>query len=171
MELRFVTEAVMLAVYGHLLVPEEPVEFVVPSSTIDELYELLASPESIVDGRDDQEVRSAIKQLTDYLETPFISKKLAATQVAPWSKSSPIPISERASLSVIYGSEAEEFGEEFDPVETELLLTAMYEKAPLLTDQPDLIERMVDANIPVIIVDVDDFEYAVETGLEPFNLD
>ena len=171
MKLRFVTEAIMLAVYGNLLVPEEPVEFVVPASTIDELYELLNSAEPIVEGRDDQEVRNAIKHLTAFLETPFISKKLSSLPPAAWTKSPPIPISGQASLSIIFGTEAEEFGEEFDPVETELLLTALHEKVPFLTDQPDMIDRMVEANIPVVVIDIDDFEYAVETGLEPFMED
>ncbi|MGV2644703.1 ADP-heptose synthase, partial [Clostridium perfringens] len=35
----FVTEAVMLAIYGQLLVPPKPVEYIIPYTTILELYE------------------------------------------------------------------------------------------------------------------------------------
>lgn len=37
---QFVTEAVMMAIYGQLLAPRSPVEYIVPYTTIMELYEL-----------------------------------------------------------------------------------------------------------------------------------
>lgn len=163
--IRFVTEAVMLAVYGNLLMPEKPVEYLVPASTVDELYEMLNSPEPIVGDRNEREVRETIRELIAFLEMPFFRKMVNNALVAPWRKSPSFPVNEKVSLSVMYAVEAEEFGETFDVVETELLLTALHEKLPLLTDQVDLIDRMVEAEVPVVVVDIDDFEYAVETGL------
>ena len=40
MRRRFVVEAVMIATYGQLLVPSRPVDFVLPYSTILELYDM-----------------------------------------------------------------------------------------------------------------------------------
>ena len=44
---RFVIEAVMVAIYGELLAPSGPVEYIVPYNTIMELYEFSGSSETL----------------------------------------------------------------------------------------------------------------------------
>ena len=41
-----------------------------------------------------------------------------------------------------------QYGEQFDPIETELILSGLTEKVPLLTDQIDFIDRVIEAEIP-----------------------
>jgi hypothetical protein len=54
----------------------------------------------------------------------------------------------------------------FDPIETEQILTAMKYQVPLLTDQFELQDRIIEAEVPVQVFDIEDFEYAVEVGTE-----
>ena len=82
--------------------------------------------------------------------------------MVPWRKSSPLPINDDVTLMVVFAIDNEAYGEQFDPIETELILTAIKEKAALLTDQFDFIERLIQAEIPVQAFDVEDFEFAVE---------
>lgn len=167
MRIKFVTEAVMLAIYGNLLDPEKPVEYVIPSTTISELYELLDSDEAIMpEPNEDQQVRASIRQLLEFFENPFTKKTIEQSTVKPWRKSTLLTLNSRVSVSVIHAVDTEQYGEDFDPIETELVLSAQVEKAPLLTDQPDLIERIIQAGIPTVVVDIEDFEYVVEEGLE-----
>lgn len=83
----------------------------------------------------------------------------------PWRKSPPILVNDMVSFTVINSVDNAHYGESFDPVETELILTALHEKVPMLTDQVELVEKIIQAEIPVQIYDVDDFEFAVEEGI------
>lgn len=162
----FVIEAVMIAVYGELLVPSEPVEYVVPYSTIRELYELRDSKEPIMpDSGDDSHVRTIIVQLIELLEEPLNRKKIERALAVPWAKSPPMPLNEEVTLTMVNSYDNEEYGEAFDPIETELILTSMREKTPILTDQIEFIEKVIEAAIPVQVYDLDDFEFAVEEGM------
>ncbi|ANE46926.1 ADP-heptose synthase [Paenibacillus swuensis] len=172
MQTRFVIEAVMLAIYGHLLLPDKPVEYIIPSSTVGELHEIANSEDPVMpDPEDDRHAKESIRELIKFFEQPFYAKRIRNSLVAPWRKSPALPIHENVSLTVIYATESAQYGEKFDPVETELMLTAIHEKAPLLTDQVDMIERMLEAGVPVLIVDIDDFEYALDEGIERYYSD
>ncbi|MNP55485.1 hypothetical protein D3C76_1501390 [compost metagenome] len=54
------------------------------------------------------------------------------------------------------------YGEMFDPIETELLLSSQREKVPILTDQFELIQRIIEGGVPVQVYDIDDFDFALE---------
>jgi hypothetical protein len=161
----FVIEAVMIAVYGEMLVPSEPVDYIVPYSTIRELYELRDSKDSIMpDPDDEQHARTKIAELITLLEQPFYRKQLERALTVPWGKA-PLLLNDNVTFIIISSYENEEYGEGFDPIETELILTSIRENAPLLTDQPEFIERLIDGEIPVQVYDLDDFEFAVEEGI------
>ncbi|MFE5322050.1 ADP-heptose synthase [Paenibacillus sp. NPDC056579] len=161
----FVIEAVMIAVYGELLVPNEPVEYFIPYSTIRELYELKDSKEPIMpDSSDDAHVRTIIVQLIELLEEPLNRKKIEKALGVPWAKSPPMPLNDAVTLTMVNSYDNEEYGEAFDPIETELILTAIREKTPILTDQIEFIEKVIEAAIPVQVYDLDDFDFAVEEG-------
>jgi rRNA-processing protein FCF1 len=163
MRRRLVIEAVMLAIYGEMLVPERDVDYLVPYSTIQELYELRESKEPIMpDPGDEAHVRKKIDELIAFTEEPFNRKKLERALSMPWAQSSPLPLNDKVSLIIVYAVENAEYGEQFDPIETDLILTALREKAPMLTDQPELTEKLIEAEIPVQVYDLEDFEYAVE---------
>lgn len=162
----FVIEAVMIAVYGELLAPSQPVDYLVPYSTIRELYELRDSQEPIMpDANDEKHVRTKIAELIDLLEQPFYRKQLERALTVPWAKA-PLLLSEGVTFTVVSSYDNEEYGEAFDPIETELILTAIREKTPLLTDQPDFIVKLIEGEIPVQVYDLDDFEFAVEDDTE-----
>lgn len=57
-----------------------------------------------------------------------------------------------------------QYGEFFDPIETELLLTAQRFQQPLLTDQVEWIGRIIEAGVPVQVYDIEDFEFALENN-------
>ncbi|USB31993.1 ADP-heptose synthase [Paenibacillus sp. YPG26] len=165
---RFIIEAVMLAIYGEITAPDEPVEFIVPYPTIMELYEFRNSPEPLMsDPDDDLYVKSKIEELIDYLEVPFNRKKLERALSIPWSKSSSILLGKSVSLTIVNALDNEQYGEFLDPIETVIVLTSLRESAPVLTDQPELISRIIDAEIPVQVFGIQDFHFAVETD----NLD
>lgn len=46
---QLVTEAVMVAIYGQLLAPSAPVEYLIPYTTVLELYELQSSTEPLME--------------------------------------------------------------------------------------------------------------------------
>ena len=72
----FVTEAVMLAIYGQLLVPPKPVEYIIPYTTILELYELHTTEEHLMNSSaDDQHVKIKIGELISYFEEPLNKRK------------------------------------------------------------------------------------------------
>ncbi|KUP26109.1 ADP-heptose synthase [Paenibacillus sp. DMB5] len=163
MSRQFVTEAVMMAIYGQLLVPQSPVEYIVPYTTIMELYELRDSDEPLMNrADDDQHVKSKIRELIAYFEEPLNSKKINRCLSVPWAKSSGILLGERAQVTIINSVDNAAYGEAFDPIETELLLTSVREKVPVLTDQFELIQRIIEGGIPVQVYDIDDFEFAME---------
>ncbi|WP_240420204.1 ADP-heptose synthase [Paenibacillus periandrae] len=168
MRKRFVIEAVMIAVYGEMLVPSQAVEYLVPYTTISELYEMIESKEPVMPlSIDEAHVRSKISELIAMLEEPFNKKKLERALATPWGKSPPLPFNDNVSFTVVNAYDNTEYGEEFDPIETELILTSLREKAPIMTDQPDLVDRIIEARISVHIFDMDDFEFAVEEDANP----
>lgn len=163
MSRQFVTEAVMLAIYGQLLVPESPVEYIVPYTTIMELYELRDSDEPLMNRADDDaHVKLKIRELIAYFEQPLNSKKINRALSVPWSKSSGILLGSQVQLCVINSIDTAVYGEMFDPIETELLLTSQREKLPILTDQFELIQRIIEGGVPVQVYDIDDFDFAME---------
>lgn len=159
----FVTEAVMLAIYGQLLVPTRPVEYIIPYKTVLELYELKSSDEPLMHtAPDDQHVRTKINELIRYFEEPLNKKKIDRALQVPWAKSPSIPVAEMTLVTILNAMDTAPYGELFDPVETELLMAAQRIEAPILTDQYELIQRIIDASIPVQVYDIDDFDFALE---------
>ncbi|ACX66308.1 ADP-heptose synthase [Paenibacillus lautus] len=162
----FVTEAVMLAIYGQLLVPPKPVEYIIPYTTILELYELHTTEEHLMNSSaDDQHVKIKIGELISYFEEPLNKKKIERALQVPWSKSPTIPVSETTRVSVMNTMDTAPYGESFDPIETELLLASQKAEAPILTDQYELIQRIVESALPVQVYDIDDFDFALEVPL------
>lgn len=166
MSRRFVIEAVMVAIYGELLVPRVPVEYIVPYTTVMELYEFKNSPEPLMsDPVDDMHVKQKISELIAYLEEPLNRKKLERSLAVPWSKSPSILFGDLVSWTVINSVDNEQYGEFLDPIETEVVLTAQREHVPILTDQLELIRRIIEAEVPVQVFDIADFEYAMEDSI------
>ncbi|CAM4325714.1 ADP-heptose synthase [Paenibacillus macerans] len=166
MSRRFVIEAVMVAIYGELLVPQAPVEYIVPYTTVMELYEFQNSPEPLMnDPADDFHVKQKIAELIAYLEEPLNRKKLERALGVPWSKSPSILFGDKISWTVINAVDNEQYGEFLDPIETEIVLTAQRENAPILTDQLELIRRIIEAEMPVQVFDIGDFEFAMEDSI------
>ncbi|GIO53282.1 MULTISPECIES: ADP-heptose synthase [Paenibacillus] len=164
MSRQFVTEAVMVAIYGELLQTSVPVEYIVPYTSLLELYELQDSDEPLMSSaEDDRYVKARIKELTAYFEEPLNKKKIQKALHMPWAKSPSILLGESARITVINAMDTAPYGELFDPVETELLLSSQREEAPVLTDQIELIQRIVEAAVPVHVFDIEDFQFAVET--------
>lgn len=166
MSRRFVIEAVMVAIYGELLAPTVPVEYIVPYTTIMELYEFQNSPEPLMnDPSDDLHVKNKINELISYLEEPLNRKKLERALTVPWSKSPAILFGEHISWIVINAVDNERYGEMLDPIETEIVLSAQRENAPVLTDQLELIRRIIEAEAPVQVFDIGDFDFALEDSI------
>ncbi|NMO96264.1 ADP-heptose synthase [Paenibacillus lemnae] len=159
----FVTEAVMLAIYGQLLVPPKPVEYIIPYTTILELYELINSDEPLMHSiSDDQHVRNKISELIQYFEEPLNKKKIDRALQVPWAKSPSIPMGEKTLVTIMNAVDHAPYGELFDPVETEVLAAAQRLEAPVLTDQYELIQRIISASVPVQVFDIEDFDYALD---------
>ncbi|MGF9712298.1 MULTISPECIES: ADP-heptose synthase [Paenibacillus] len=166
MSRRFVIEAVLVAIYGELMVPSRPVEYLIPYSSILELYEMKDSKEPVMpEADDDAHVKEKIGELIAFFDDPFNKKKLERALQAPWRSSPPIPVNERVTFIVVHSIENAQYGEALDPIETEIVLTSLREKAPVLTDQIELMEKIIEAEIPVQVYDVYDFEFAVEDGI------
>lgn len=154
----------MLAIYGELLSPSVPVEYVIPSSTIYELEEIYQTTEPIMpDPADDQHVRDVIKDMIHYFSEPFKRKQMEKSLVAPWSTIT-FPFQDDIHITIIKASDTATWGELFDPIETELIVTAMRTQTPILTDQVDWQERMLEHEIPVQFYDIEDYEFALEVG-------
>ncbi|MDQ0193330.1 ADP-heptose synthase [Paenibacillus wynnii] len=165
MSRQFVTEAVMMAIYGQLLVPRGPVEYIVPYTSVLELYELQDSEEPLMNfPEDDTHVKGKIKELINYFEAPLNKKKINRCLAMPWAKSSTILLGGQAQMVIINSMDSAQYGETFDPIETELLLTSQREKTPILTDQFELIQRIIEGGVPVQVYDIDDFDFAMEEG-------
>lgn len=166
MSRRFVIEAVMVAIYGELLVPSVPVEYIVPYTTIMELYELKNSPEPLMkDPSENVHVHNKIGELIAYLEEPFNRKKLERALNVPWSKSSSILLSDNITWTIINAVDTERYGDFLDPIETEMVLTAQRENVPVLTDQVEFIHRIIEAEVPVQVFDIIDFDFALEDSI------
>jgi hypothetical protein len=163
---RFVIEAVMLAVYGQLLAPSRPVEYVIPLSTLSELYDFRDSDEPVVpESNEDQHVKKIIREWIAFFEEPLNRKKLERIQTIPWRKSLPLLVNEKVTLTIIHAMDYAPYGETFDPVESELILTAQREQIPILTDQLEFMDLLIEAEVPVQVYDIEDFEFAVEGGI------
>ncbi|WMT39089.1 ADP-heptose synthase [Paenibacillus sp. D2_2] len=166
MSRRFVIEAVMVAIYGELLIPPTPVEYIVPYSTIMELYEFQNSQEPLMhDPADDLHVKHKINELITYLEEPLNRKKIERALSIPWSKSPSILFGDNIAWTIVNAIDNERYGEFLDPIETEIILTALREQVPILSDQIELIRRIVEAEIPVQVFDIGDFDYAIEDSI------
>jgi hypothetical protein len=163
MERRFVVEAIMFAVYGQLLQPGRPVEYIVPYSTIMELYDLREMEEPVMpEAEEDKHVKMMIQELIRFFEEPLNRKKVERALGVPWRKSSSLPVNEHVTITVVYSVDNAQYGESFDPIETEMILTSLHESSPIVTDQLELVEKIIEAEIPVEVYDIEDFDYALE---------
>lgn len=160
---RFVTEAVMMAIYGQLMVPGRPVEYVMPYSSLMELYDLMEGKEPIMNQEEeDPYIRKNIEGLVRFFEDALNKKKIERALVSPWKKSPSLLVNDMVSITVVYALENAEYGEKFDPIETDLILLSIREKIPILTDQYEFVDRVIEGGVPVQVFDIEDFEYAVE---------
>ncbi len=167
MSRRFVIEAVMIAIYGQLLVPKRSVEYRIPYSTIMELYDLRDSEDPIMqDPEDERHVREKIGEMIAFFEDPFNRKKLERSLAAPWKESPPLPINDEVTLVVVNAVENMQYGEIFDPIETEIILTSLRLQCPVLTDHVDFQDKVILNAVPIQLYDIDDFEFAVEQGMD-----
>jgi len=163
---QFIIEAAMVTFYGELLQPSESVEYIVPYTSILELYELQSTSDIIMSNLDhDQHVKQQMKQLTTYLEEPLNRKKIERALQIPWNKSTSIPLRDSIIITVINAVDTEAYGEDFDPIETELLLIAQRLQIPLLTDQFEFIQRIIEGGLPVQVFDIEDFQFAIEDNV------
>lgn len=170
MQRRFVTEAVMLAIYGQLLAPDRPVEFVLPYSTILELYDLVNGSEPIMtNAEEDIYIKKNIGELIRFFEESLNKKKIERALVSPWRKSPTLLVHDQVSITVVYSIENAEYGEEFDPIETDLILLSIREQIPVLTDQFEFVDKIIQSSVPVQVFDIDDFEYALEEDVPPVH--
>ncbi|SEM86026.1 ADP-heptose synthase [Paenibacillus sp. OV219] len=166
MRRRFVIEAVMVATYGQLLVPSRPVDFVLPYSTIMELYDMKDGADPVMDDpEEDAHVKSKIKELIAFFEDPFNRKKIERALQMPWRQSSPLLLNDRIQFTVVHAVDNAQYGEYFDPIETELLLTSQKLSIPLLSDQFEFQDKLLEAEVPVQVYDIEDYEFAVEQGI------
>ncbi|MFD2169456.1 ADP-heptose synthase [Tumebacillus lipolyticus] len=159
---RFVVEPILFAMFGELLFPNEPIEYIIPYSTVMELYELRDSEEIIHDPAENERVKANVEKLILFFEQPFVAKKLDKSLRVPWQRSRPILYSENVTFTVVNALDNAEFGEGFDPVETELILLARRDSLPLITDQLQLQQRIVEARIGITVIDVADFGFLVD---------
>jgi hypothetical protein len=167
MRRRYVIEAVMAAIYGEIMVPSRPVEYLLPYSTLQELYDMKENTEPVMpDPADDAHVKQKIREMIAFFEEPFNRKKIERAFPAPWRLSSPLIVNENVSFIVVNSMENAQYGETFDPIETELLLTSLREQVPILTDQLDFLERVIETEVPVQVFDIEDFEYALEADTQ-----
>ncbi|CAM3260913.1 ADP-heptose synthase [Paenibacillus lupini] len=166
MRRRFVIEAVMVATYGHLLIPSRPVDYVVPYSSILELYDMRDGAEPVMDDLDDDaHVKSKIGELITFFEDPLNRKKIERSMQVPWKESSPLILNDMIHFTIVHAVDNAHYGEYFDPIETELLLTSSKLQIPLLSDQFEFQDKLLEARVPVQIYDIEDFEFAVEEGI------
>ncbi|WP_336772057.1 ADP-heptose synthase [Paenibacillus sp. MMO-58] len=166
MRRRFVIEAVMVATYGHLLIPSRPIDYVVPYSSILELYDMRDGAEPVMDDpEDDAHVKSKIGELISFFEDPLNRKKIERAMQVPWRESSPLILNDRIQFTIVHAVDNAHYGEYFDPIETELLLTSSKLQIPLLSDQFEFQDKLLEARVPVQIYDIEDFEFAVEEGI------
>ena len=159
MKHRFVIEAILMAIYGQLFGTGRQVEYIIPYSTVLELYELRDGNEPIMPDEDeDERVNEIIVALIEFFEQSFNKKKIERALLSQWGKSPPLLINETTSIIIVNADEDAQYGELFDPIETELVLTALREQALILTDQIELIDKIIDSGIEVQTCDIEDFE-------------
>ncbi|CAM4203950.1 ADP-heptose synthase [Paenibacillus alkaliterrae] len=172
MRRRFVIEAVLVATYGHLLVPSRPIEYVVPYSSIAELYEMRDGVDPVMDDPDDDgHVKLKINELITFFEDSLNRKKIEKAMQVPWRESSPLLLNETIQFTVVHAVDNAHYGEMFDPIETELLLTGLKLGIPLLSDQFEFQDKLIEAEVPVQVYDIEDFEFAVEEGISTSELE
>lgn len=163
MSRKFVIEAILLTIYGQLLIPSRQVDFVIPYSTILELHDIHYSGESVMpDEEEDIHVKKKIADLIAFMEEPLNKKKIERALMVPWRISAPLLVNANTSLLVVFADENGQFGDVFDPIETELILTSQREGIPILTDQVELIERIFQEEIDTQVYDIEDFDFALE---------
>jgi hypothetical protein len=132
-----------------------------------ELYDMKEGPEPVMDDPDDdRHVKQKIGELIEFFAEPLNRKKIERALQVPWRESSPLLLNDNVSFIVVHAIDNAQYGEMFDPIETEQILTAMKYQVPLLTDQLELQDRIIEAEVPVQVFDIEDFEYAVEVGTE-----
>jgi hypothetical protein len=167
MSRRFVIEAVMVAIYGQLMLPSRKVEYIIPYSTVRELYEMRDGDEPVMpDPSDDAHVKQKISELIAFMEEPFNKKKIERAFTGPWRKSAPLLVTDQVTFTIIYGVDTAAYGEYFDPIETELIVIAGREQLAILTDQIEFMDKVIEAEVPVQVFDVEDFEFALEESWE-----
>lgn len=160
----FVTEPVVLAIFGELLSPPEPVRFLFPLSAVREL-QILVGEKLSSDKEEQAAIQANIERLLAFWENPFVRKRIEPVTVAPWRMSHPILYNDKVTFQVVNAVDTAAYGEEFDPIETELILLAIKEDVPLLIEDPSVHERIIQLGIPVQVFDVADFEFALEEEL------
>lgn len=158
------TEPLVLAMFSELLFPSYPVRYLFPYSALQELY-LLTNERFSDDEEEEAVIHDHISTLIRFFENPFVKKKIDQTAAIPWAVSKPILYNEHISFQVVNSLDSGEFGEEFDPIETELLLIAVKEQAPLLIEDLSIQQRIIDFEIPIRVFDVADFAFALEEDL------
>ncbi len=172
MRRRFVIEAVMVATYGHLLVPSRPVDYVIPYTSIAELYDMRDSKEPVMDDPDDDvHVKAKITELIQFFEDSLNRKKIEKALQVPWRESAPLLLSDNIQFTIVNAVDNAQYGEMFDPVETELLLSSLKLNVPLLSDQFEFQDKLIEAEVPVQVYDIEDFEFAVEEGIAPVDME
>jgi hypothetical protein len=133
-----------------------------------ELYDMKDSPEPVMpESEDDSYVKKKIGEMITYFEDSFNKKKIERALMAPWRESPPLPINENVSLVIVNAAENMQYGETFDPIETEIILLALKVQCPILTDQIEFQDKVVQNGVPVQLFDIDDFDYAVEEDALP----
>lgn len=172
MRRRFVIEAVMVATYGHLLVPSRPVDYVIPYSSIAELYDMRDGSEPVMDNPDDDgHVKEKINELIAFFEDSLNRKKIEKALQVPWRESSALLLNDNIQFTVVNAMDNAQYGEIFDPIETELLLIGIKLDIPLLSDQFEFQDKLIEAEVPVQVYDIEDFEFAVEEGIPSEDLE
>lgn len=155
----------MMAIYGELMTPTQPVEYLIPVSTVYELEELIHVPEPLMfHAEDEQHVRQVMGQMVQFFQDSFIRKKLTKHLIAPMSTVS-FPFQHGVTLTLVRVDDNARWGEIFDPIETEQIMAAMHFQVPLLTDQPDWQDRLLEFQVPIQFYDIDDFAFALEQGV------
>jgi len=114
------------------------------------------------DEEDDVHVKQKIAELIDFLEDSLNKKKIERALLSPWRISSPLLVNDKTSLFIVFSEEKGQFGDVFDPIETELILTSQRVESPILTDQLTLIERIFQEEIDTQVYDIEDFDFALE---------
>lgn len=120
---------------------------------------------------DDGHVKQKINELIQFFEDSLNRKKIEKALQVPWRESSPLLLDENIQFTVVHAIDNAEYGERFDPIETELLLTAMKLDIPLLSDQFEFMDKLIEAEVPVQVFDIEDFEFALESEVSSADME